>query len=117
MLFRSQDREKVLGLARLTDADQIPQWKLGFKLCRQFLKQGATVGDLDQLQKDAQLVYEYLQDFADQAQAKNKDHAYLCKMRVKNSDNEQFDFITHVAKEFLKKYLIQEEKLMVGHKK
>jgi hypothetical protein len=32
--LQGQDREKVLGLARVTEADHLPQWQLGFQLFR-----------------------------------------------------------------------------------
>lgn len=102
--FQGHDREKVLGLARLTESDHIPDWKLGFQLFRKFLKQGAIVKELDQLQKDAPSSYEFLLDLAQKANAGNKDHAHWCKMRVKNRVDEEFDFIPYVADQFLDKY-------------
>jgi hypothetical protein len=106
--FQGQDREKVLGLARVTEADHLPQWQLGFQLFRQFSKQGATVKELDQLQKDAPIVYEFLLDLAREANAGNRDNAYLCKMRVKNRMDEEFDFIPYAVDKFLAKYDVQE---------
>jgi hypothetical protein len=49
-----------------------------------------------------------LLDLAREAKAVNKDHAYLCKMRVKNRMDEEFDFIPYAADKFLDKYDVQE---------
>jgi len=106
--FEGHAQEKVLGLARVTEVDHLPQWRLGFQLFRQFSKQGATVKELDQLKKDAPIAYDFLLNQARDAKAENKDHAYWCKMRVKNLLSEEFDFIPYVADKFLDKYDMQE---------
>ncbi len=106
--FEGHAQEKVLGLARVTEAAHLPDWKLGFQLLRKFSKQGATVKELDQLQNDAPLVYEFLLLAAKDLGAENDGHLAWSKMQVKNLLNEKYDFITNFSEKFIKKYKEQE---------
>lgn len=106
--FEEHSREKVLELARVTQADHLPQWKLGFQLLKKFLKQGATVRELDQLQKDAPIVYEVLLSINKELKIHQKSHADWLKAKVTNMLEEEVDLITYLVTEFLKKYSAQE---------
>ncbi len=77
-------------------------------LLRKFSKQGATVKELDQLQNDAPLVYEFLLLAAKDLGAENDGHLAWSKMQVKNLLNEKYDFITNFSEQFIKKYKEQE---------
>lgn len=106
--FQGHDREKVLGLARITEVDHIPDWKIGFKLLHKFSKQGATEKELDQLQKDAELVYAFLLEEARELGVENRGHLAWSKLQVTNALNETNDFITKFSKKFISKYKEQE---------
>ncbi len=111
--FGGHPQEKVLGLARLTEADHVPDWKLGFKLLRKFSKQGATEKELDQLQKDASLVYEFLLIAARELGVENRGHLAWSKLQVTNALDEKYDFITNFSKKFISKY--KEQEWVVDH--
>jgi hypothetical protein len=106
--FEGHAQEKVLGLARVTEVSHLQDWKLGFQLLRKFSKQGATVKELDQLQNNALLVYEFLLLAAKDLGAENDGHLAWSKMQVKNLLNEKHDFITNFSEKFIKKYKEQE---------
>ena len=106
--FEEHAREKVLELARVTEANHLPQWKLGFKLFKKFIKQGATVKELDQLQNDAPIVYEVLLNINKPLKIHEKSHADWLKSKVTNPLDEEFELITYLSTEFLKKYSAQE---------
>ena len=108
MIFRGMDRERVLGLARVTESDHIPDWKIGFKLLHKFSKQGATEKELDQLQKDASLVYEFLLGEACELGIEGQGHLAWSTLQVTNALNETNDFVTKFAKKFISKYKEQE---------
>jgi hypothetical protein len=106
--FEEHAREKVLELARVTETDHLPQWKLGFQLFNKFIKQGATVKELDQLQNDAPIVYEVLLNINKPLKIHEKSHADWLKSKVTNPLDEEFELITYLSTEFLKKYSAQE---------
>ncbi len=106
--FEGHAREKVLELARVTQADQLLQWRLGFKLLKKFVKQGATVGELDRLQNDAPIVYEVLLSINKLLKIHQKSHADWLNSKVINSSDEEVNLTTYLATEFLKKYSAQE---------
>lgn len=106
--FEEHSREKVLEFARVTQLDHLPQWKLGFQLLKKFIKQGATVRELDQLQNDAPIVYEVLLNINKSLKIHQKSHADWLKAKVTNILKEEVDLITYLATEFLKKYSTQE---------
>ncbi len=106
--FEEHAREKVLELARVTEIDHLPQWKLGFQLFKKFIKQGATVKELDQLQNDALIVYEVLLNINKPLKIHEKSHADWLKSKVTNPLDEEFELITYLSAEFLKKYSAQE---------
>lgn len=106
--FQGHDPERALGLARLTESDHIPDWKVGFKLLRKFSKQGATEKELDQLQNDAALVYEFLLEAARELGVEGRGHLAWSKLQVTNALNETNDFVTKFSKKFLIKYKEQE---------
>lgn len=111
--FGGHPQEKVLGLARITEADHVPDWKLGFKLLRKFSKQGATVKELDQLQQGAPIVYEFLLIAARDLKMENDDHLSWSKQQVTNALNEKYDFITNFSQKFIAKY--KEQEWVVDH--
>lgn len=106
--FQGHNRERVLGLARITESDHIADWKVGFKLLHKFSRQGATEKELDQLQKDAALVYEFLLEEARELGVENRGHLAWSKLQVTNALNETNDFITKFSKKFISKYKEQE---------
>ncbi len=106
--FEGHAREKVLELARVTEADHLPQWKLGFQSFKKFIKRGATVKELDQLQNDAPIVYEVLLNINKPLKIHEKSHADWLKSKVTNPLGEEFELITYLSAEFLKKYSAQE---------
>jgi hypothetical protein len=106
--FEEHAREKVLELSRVSEADHLPQWKLGFQLLKKFVKQGATVKELDQLQNDAPIVYEILLNINKPLKVHEKSHPGWLKGKVTNSLDEGFELFTYLSTEFLKKYSAQE---------
>jgi hypothetical protein len=111
--FEGHAQEKVLGLARVTEAGHLPDWKVGFKLLHKFSKQGATEKELDQLQNDAALVYEFLLEAALELGVENRGHVAWSKLQVTNALNETNDFITNFSKKFISKY--KEQEWVVDH--
>ncbi len=111
--FQGHDREKVLGLARITQSNHIPDWKLGFQLLHKFSKQGATEKELDQLQKDASLVYEFLLIAAQELGVENRGHLAWSKLQVTNALDEKYDFVTNFSKKFISKY--KEQEWLIDH--
>lgn len=106
--FQGHHQGRVLGFARITDAEDLPDWKLGFQMLRQFSKQGATVKELDQLQQDAPIVYEFLLIAARELKMDNDGHLSWSKQQVTNALNEKYDFVTNFSKKFISKYKEQE---------
>jgi hypothetical protein len=111
--FQGHDREKVLGLARITQSNHIPDWKLGFQLLRKFSKQGAIEKELDQLQKDASLVYEFLLIAAQELGVEGRGHLAWSKLQVTNVLDEKYDFVTNFSKKFISKY--KEQEWLIDH--
>ena len=106
--FDGHSQEKVLGLARVTEESHLADWRVGFKLLHQFSKQGSTAKELDQLQNNAPIVYEFLLIAARDLGIEGRGHLAWSKLQVKNYLGESYDFITNFSEKFISKYKEQE---------
>jgi hypothetical protein len=111
--FGEHDREKILGLARLTDLENIPDWKMAFQIAAKYQKQGATTKDLDVLQEICPLLYGYFKDEAVRVKAGGKAHQQWPSIVLKNVLGEELKFIPYVAEQFLNKF--KEQEWVINH--
>ena len=106
--FGLHDREKILGLTRLTEPSDVSQWELALELARQYQGHGATAKEIDALQAKCPLLYDYYKEEARRVGAGNKSHQQWPTIRLKTALGDEFDFIPHIASNFLKDFKEQE---------
>jgi hypothetical protein len=111
--FGGHDAEKILAVARLTKHDQLPHWKLAFQMAAKFQEHGATTNDIDALQVNCPLLYEFFRDEAHQAKSGKKPHHQWPSLILKNALGEEFKFIPYVAQKFLTQF--KEQAWVVDH--
>jgi hypothetical protein len=106
--FGLHDREKILGLTRLTEPEDVPQWELAFQLAAQYQKQGATAKELDTLQKNCPLLYDQYKEEAKRIGIGDQGHEQWPTIRLKTVLGDEYDFIPHIASIFSKDFKEQE---------
>ena len=103
---RHQPTVVLEWVKRLSESD-IKEWCVAVKLVRRFLEAGATVLELQALQKDSPLLYQYYEDEADAVGAPGRGPTYWATAKVKTYDDEVHDFIKRYSDMFIKSHELE----------
>lgn len=93
-------------LRRLSDED-IAEWVDAVRIVRRFLETDATVTELQALQKQSPLLYQYYEDEADGIGATGRGPTYWATAKVKTYDDVVHDFIKRYSDMFIKSHEVE----------
>lgn len=111
--FGSFETKQIFNFVRTTLPEQRASWTLAFQVASQYQKEGATVKELDGLEINCPLLYDYYREEAKRIGIVDESHHRWPKILLKTPAGKEFDFIPHIAGEFLKEF--KDEQWAINH--